>query len=160
MRDEVHIHFERYPAVGEVAAEDAQVLSAAKEAISSAYAPYSKFHVGAAALLSTGEIMRGSNQENAAFSQCVCAEQNVLSTIGAMHPEDSIVTVAVTAAHVSTTVEEPVFPCGSCRQILAESRQRQDSPIRLILQGATGDILIFSDVLDILPFAFKGEMLI
>jgi len=159
VKNEYSIVYERYTAQNELQESDRELLKAAGSALLTAYAPYSKFQVGAAARLANGQIEQGSNQENAAFSQCVCAEQNLLTTIGARHPGDEISAIAVTAQHESVSIGKPVFPCGSCRQILTEFRQRQESPIRIILQGAEGDVLVFEDVSDLLPFAFSGEML-
>lgn len=159
MKNEYSIVYERYTTHEELPEVDHVLLEAARSALLTAYAPYSKFQVGSAVRLANGKVEQGSNQENAAFSQCVCAEQNVLSTIGARHPGEPIATIAVTASHVNVNIDQPVFPCGSCRQILSEFRHRQGSPIRIILQGSSGDVLVFEDVLDILPFAFSGEML-
>jgi len=96
--------------------EPETVMEAAKTAASSAYAPYSHFHVGAAILTKGGTIHSGSNVENASYGLSICAERNAATTMASADAEDrEIELVAVFSPDAS-----PCFPCGACRQVLRE----------------------------------------
>ena len=138
-------------------AADAELLDSAFEAAASAYAPHSKFHVGAAARLSSGRLVVGSNQENVAFPSGLCAERVAAFAAGAQFPNDSIEVMAIV-----TTNGEKVLggfsPCGGCRQVLFESEERQEQPIRLILQGGRdAEIMEVTSAAVLLSLAFKAR---
>jgi cytidine deaminase len=139
--------------------EDARLLEAAQLATGHAYAPYSKFRVGAAARLINGSIVTGSNQENASFPAGICAERVVLSAVSAGSPGIPITALALTYINESGEGSRPISPCGICRQTLAEYEQRFGQPIRLILGGSAGEIFIFNQATDLLPFAFNSQEL-
>jgi len=93
------------------------LLAAAKTAADHAYAPYSKFHVGAAILLTTGETVTGCNVENASYRLTTCAEQTaVVRAVAQFGPQIKIAAVAV--ANTDATVA--CMPCGACRQTILE----------------------------------------
>jgi cytidine deaminase len=138
---------------------DALLLEAARQATGSAYAPYSRFRVGAALRLSNGNILTGSNQENASFPAGICAERVVLSAASAGFPGIAITDLALTYINESGTGNRPISPCGICRQTLAEYEQRFGRSIRLILGGISGEIFIINRATDLLPFAFSNEEL-
>jgi cytidine deaminase len=135
--------------------EDASLLEAAREATGHAYAPYSKFRVGAAIRLNNGQMLSGSNQENASFPAGICAERVVLSAASATYPDSAITSMALTYINESGMANRPISPCGICRQTLAEYEQRFDRSIRLILGGISGEIYIINRATDLLPLAFS-----
>ena len=124
-----------------------------------AYAPYSNFSVGAAVLLDNGVIVRGNNQENAAYPSGLCAERVAIFYASAQYPGVPIKAIAVTANTHLDPSETPASPCGNCRQTLAEYQQKQSPSIPIIFMGASGKIVYCNSVLDLLPFAFSAKFL-
>ena len=124
-----------------------------------AYAPYSNFSVGAAVLLDNGVIVRGNNQENAAYPSGLCAERVAIFYASAQYPGVPIRAIAVTANTHLDPSETPASPCGNCRQTLAEYQQKQSTSIPIIFMGASGKIVCCNSVLDLLPFAFSAKFL-
>jgi cytidine deaminase len=143
----------------ELSTADAALLAEAKQAAQVAYAPYSNFKVGAAALLANGVTVRGCNQENAAYPVTLCGERVALFSAAAQYPDVPVVAVAITIASAKGDIDRPVPPCGSCRQVLYESEMRHKTPIRLILQGDSGAIYCVDRVKDILPLVFDASYL-
>lgn len=138
-----------------------KLLKASKEAVNLSYAPYSKFHVGAALLLSNGEIVKGSNQENASFPAGICAERVALSAASSIYPKEKILAVAISyhnSAEDSST-ENILSPCGICRQSLMEATQRQQSHIEVILSNPQGKIIYLENADNLLPLAFSSDHL-
>ena len=124
-----------------------------------AYAPYSKFRVGAAVLLENDEVVLGNNQENAAFPSGLCAERVAVSHAGAVFPGIPIKAVAISAATILRKVSEPVPPCGACRQVLSEYEYRQKTPIAIYFMGDDSEIYMVSSVAQLLPLIFTGDSL-
>ena len=124
-----------------------------------AYAPYSNFNVGAAVLLDNGVILRGNNQENAAYPSGLCAERVAIFYASAQYPDIPIKAIAVTANTHLDPSETPASPCGNCRQTLAEYQQKQATSIPIIFMGASGKLVCCNSVLDLLPFAFSAKFL-
>jgi cytidine deaminase len=155
---ELRIFLFEYDGLYEMEESDQRLIMAAREASENAYAPYSKFNVGAALLMENGEIITGNNQENAAFTSGLCAERVALFYANSKFPEIPVKTMAVTAKNTKGLVAGPVRPCGSCRQALVETESRFQSPVRIILDGKD-KIHIFEGVESILPFAFKPDSL-
>lgn len=153
----IQIPVQIYPDRKSLAADDAILLEAADRATGDAYAPYSRFRVGAAIRLSDGIIITGSNQENASFPAGICAERVALSAVSAGSPAIAVTALALTYINESGAGNHPISPCGICRQTLAEYEQRFGQPIRIILGGATGEIFILSKATDLLPFAFSSQ---
>jgi cytidine deaminase len=138
---------------------DALLMETARAALFQAYAPYSKFRVGAAIRLSNGEILSGSNQENASFPAGNCAERVVLSAASAVYPGIAVTDLALTYINESGISNKPISPCGICRQTLSEYEQRFAVPIRLILGGNSGEVIIIERATDLLPLAFSNREL-
>jgi cytidine deaminase len=155
---ELRIFVYEYTSLPDLPEADQKLILAAREAAKLAYAPYSKFYVGAALLLNNGEIVSGNNQENAAFPTGLCAERVALFSAHANFPEAAVKTLAVTAYNSNGLVEGPVKPCGSCRQAMVETEVRFKQPMRIILDGKK-KIQVFEGVDNLLPFAFKPESL-
>ena len=133
---------------------DMALLKQAKEAVHTAYAPYSKFHVGAAVLLANGEVVLGSNQENIASPSGLCAERVAIFHAGAKFPDVPIVSIAITVKAENYVVKEPITCCGACLQSMSEFEMKFDKEMRIILQGDTGNIWIAEGVKTFLPFMF------
>lgn len=140
-------------------AADAELLRQAHEATQNSYAPYSKFHVGAAARLANGVIVRGNNIENAAYPSGLCAERVTLFAAQAQYPDVPVEALAITACSEHTEVTEPVAPCGACRQVMVETEQRSGQPMRIICQGHTGPVFVFDGVETLMPFIFLTKFL-
>ena len=150
-----HFSFQVYQSIDELNAEDLDLLQQAKTVLENAYAPYSHFLVGAAAILSNGKILTGTNQENASYPVGICAERTLLSAAGTLYPESHIVTMAISYRNVMGSSNTPVSPCGMCRQALLEHETRYQQPIRLILSGTQGPIYIIPQSNSLLPLNFS-----
>ncbi len=135
--------------------EDLELLDHAIDATKNAYAPYSNFKVGAAVKLSNGEIISASNQENAAYPSGLCAERVAIFYAHARYPEASIQSLAVTASVNGNQCETPTYPCGACRQVLAESEQRGGDPIKIIIGGVKVTQIV-KGTSSLLPFVFDN----
>lgn len=142
--------------VGELDKIEKTLMQAAVVAASKAYAPYSHFNVGVAALLSNEEVVTGSNQENGAYPSGICAERTALFYAGAKYPDEAVEMLAIVAL-VDGEVCSSITPCGACRQVLLESEQRGGKPIRVLLCGKE-KVLIASSVKDLLPLSFKLDV--
>ena len=143
----------------ELTAIELDLKNQAFEARSKAYAPYSKFTVGAAILLDNGIVVQGSNQENAAYPSGLCAERVAIYYAGANYPNAKIVKMFITASPQDRDLEEPIPPCGSCRQAIAEYEFKQDTPIAIFFMGAKGDIYKSDSLKNILPLIFDKNHL-
>ena len=124
-----------------------------------AYAPYSKFRVGAAILLDNGEIILGSNQENAAYPSGLCAERVAIFYAGANYPDAKILKIAISATSDVNVNKTPIPPCGSCRQSIAEYESKQESPIEMYFMGEIGAIYKSDSLKNLLPFTFDKHFL-
>lgn len=138
---------------------DEELLEKARNISKKAYAPYSKFFVGAAARLTDGTIVTGTNQENASFPVGICAERVLLSTISSMFPGSAIDTMAISYSSRKEKSNHPISPCGMCRQALQETEHRMEKPIRLILSGQEGEVYVIKEASSLLPLAFTSEEL-
>lgn len=140
--------------------EDVQNLMQEAVAIrKKAYAPYSKFRVGAALLLDNGTVVLGSNQENAAYPSGLCAERTAIFYAGANYPEAKIVKMAISAASDTNPTTAPTPPCGACRQAIAEYEFKQDYPIEIYFMGETGNIYKSDSLKNLLPLTFDKNFL-
>jgi len=151
--------FEVYDSIDELNVDDRQLLIEARNVTVKAYAPYSNFHVGAAAKLSDDEIVTGTNQENASYPVGICAERVLLSALSSLYPGIPIETMAVSYQSTKIKSDHPISPCGMCRQALQEFEGRMDKPIRLILSGMEGKVYVIKSASLLLPLAFTNEEL-
>lgn len=140
-------HFE------ELAEEDRPLVEMAVEATNNAYAKYSNFRVGAAVRLENGLLMKGANQENAAFPVTLCAERTAIFAAQANYPEQPITAIAIAAKNENGLLSEPITPCGSCRQVMLEIEDRYKRPLRILLYGQNG-VYIVDTVKDLMPLSF------
>ena len=155
VRKEFRIGYEEYASVEEMSATDRELCRAAVEALAGSYAPYSHFHVGAAVRMSDGTIVKGANQENAAFPSGLCAERTAMFSAGANYPGLDMVSLAVVARQDGRICSVPVAPCGACRQVMIQYQNKAGKPMSVILVGAD-HIKKFSRVDDILPLIFDN----
>jgi len=139
--------------ITELQEADAALLKEATMATKQSYAPYSKFNVGAAVLMENGEIIYGSNQENAAYPSGLCAERVALFYANSRFPNVPVKAIAVNSAVNGKNNDEPAFPCGNCRQVLLECENRFGKPIKVIM-GGVKNIKIVNSVKDLLPLSF------
>jgi len=144
-------------AYDELNAADRALVDQAKKMTYSSYSPYSHFSVGAAALLSNGITVTGCNQENAAYPSGICAERTTLFYAQAQHPDAIVLALAIAARNEKGEfVEEPVSPCGACRQVMLESQYRGQQPMRVLLYGSKY-IYELACVEDLLPLCFTAD---
>jgi cytidine deaminase len=155
----LQIDFSAYTSLEELPENAQLLLTAAKKAMENAYAPYSHFKVGAAVLLRNGEMLSGSNYENASYPLCICAEQTVLTTAANQFPNVPVLAIAVTVKNPRLVIDRPGPPCGACRQVICETEMKYQQDIQVILQGETGPVYIFERGKDLLPMAFDGSYL-
>lgn len=155
---EILIKFKEYKS-NELNSADKNLVDIAIESADNAYAPYSHFRVGAAVLLSDGTVVKGNNQENAAYPSGLCAERVALFYANANYPKASVKAVAVVVINPEGNVlQETISPCGSCRQVMAETEMRYKSPIRVLL-ASSQSVLVFDSVEDLLPLSFnQGDL--
>ncbi|MGL4852992.1 MAG: cytidine deaminase [Phocaeicola sp.] len=142
----------------ELSLEEQALIDAAKEATKRSYAPYSRFSVGAAALLANGVMVTGSNQENAAYPSGTCAERTTLFYANSQYPDQAVKTLAVAAYTAGDFLESPIPPCGACRQVLLETEKRYGSPMRVLLYSKN-EIYILQGVGALLPLSFDSNYL-
>ena len=151
----ITIDFIEYKSAAEMEPQDRALVDAALEARSGSYAPYSKFHVGAALRLADGTIVKGANQENVAYPSGLCAERTAMFAAGANHPGVAFDALAIVGANGDEVCEMPAAPCGACRQVMAEYQRLYGQPIKIILIG-THVIYKFEKVEDLLPLIFDS----
>jgi cytidine deaminase len=143
----------------ELSGEDRNLLSAARLCAAGAYAPYSKFQVGAAVSLRDGKVVTGSNQENAAYPSGLCAERVALFSASAQFPGIAISTLVITCRSGAGHINAPLTPCGACRQVIYEYEMKQGKPLRIIMAGESGKVWIAESASVLLPAAFDGSKL-
>jgi cytidine deaminase len=153
------ISYELYSDISTLSAADSALLTQARLATKLAYAPYSHFKVGAVAQMANGEIVSGSNQENASYPAGICAERVLLSTAASIYPGVAIKAIAISYKGKGIKSDRPVAPCGICRQSIMEFEQRFNQPIRLILGGMKGEVFVFDTIKSLLPLEFSGDHL-
>ena len=143
----------RFCRLEELSEEDRQLVEMAVEATNNEYAKYSNFRVGAAVRLENGLLMKGANQENAAFPVTLCAERTAIFAAQANYPEQPITAIAIAAKNENGLLSEPITPCGSCRQVMLEIEDRYKRPLRILLYGQNG-VYIVDTVKDLMPLSF------
>jgi cytidine deaminase len=151
--------FSVFDSIQELPDEIQNLMKLAEEVRKNAYAPYSKFRVGAALLLDNGEIVLGSNQENAAYPSGLCAERVAIFQAGSIYPKAKIIKMAITAASDTNQTTSPIPPCGSCRQSIAEYEIKQETPIAIYFMGEIGAIYKSESLKNLLPFMFDKKFL-
>ena len=152
---EIRIKYREFSSIEEMNPEDRELAAEAIKAMSGAYAPYSHFHVGAAVRMSNGQIVRGANQENAAFPSGLCAERTAMFAAGARYPDKDMLGIAIAGGVMGRLAKAPVTPCGACRQVMAQYQTKAGKPMSVIMIGAH-KVWKFARVDDILPLIFDS----
>lgn len=147
--------YQKHNNPNELSEENQNLIDLSKKAAEKAYAPYSKFRVGAAILLENGEILSGNNQENASYPVGICAERTLLSYAHANFPESKKLKLAISVLDTS----KDVSPCGLCRQTLLEYESLQGQPIEIMLHNMSGTVIVLPSASSLLPLHFNNDML-
>ncbi len=148
-----------YDSIEDLPQDVLELMEKAFEAREKAYAPYSKFKVGAAVLLDNDEIITGSNQENASYPAGLCAERTAIFYAGAKYPDARFQKIAISAKSLNHRLVTPIPPCGSCRQAIAEYEVKQESPIEIFFMGETGKVVKANSLKELLPLVFDNTYL-
>lgn len=148
-----------YDTINEVPKDIQELMKSAAEARSKAYAPYSKFSVGAALLLDNNEVITGSNQENASYPSGLCAERTAIYYKGAQYPDAKILKMAIIAGSKINRTTSPIPPCGACRQAIVEYEVNQKAPIEIYFMGETGKVVRSDSLANLLPLVFDKTVL-
>ena len=148
-----------FDSLEEVSENIRNLMKQAIDARKKAYAPYSKFSVGAALLLENGEIITGSNQENASYPSGLCAERTAIYYAGAKYPNVKISKMVITAGSQTKPTTNPIPPCGACRQAIAEYEVKQEVPIEIYFMGETGKVVKSNSLANLLPLVFDKTAL-
>jgi cytidine deaminase len=159
MKQEHSFNFEVYNDISELTKDDAALLEEARKTTQKAYAPYSNFLVGAAAIFNNGQKVYGTNQENASYPVGICAERVLLASASMLQTDEPIKTMAISYNNLSRVggSDRPISPCGMCRQSLAEYEERTNQPMRLILSGMEGKVMVIESAAQLLPFSFSSD---
>lgn len=152
-------NLELYDSQDELPQDVQELMDKASDARDCAYAPYSKFKVGAAVLLDNNEVITGSNQENASYPSGLCAERTAMFYASAKYPDAKFIKMALTAKSMNHRVVTPIPPCGSCRQAIAEYEVKQQSPIEIYFMGETGKVIKSNSLKELLPLMFDNTYL-
>ena len=150
MEKTLAITYHHFDSLESLPKADKELVQAARKATEKAFAPYSNFKVGAAALLRSGEVVSAANCESEVYPSGLCAERVLLYHLQINHADDPIVAFAI----ASVPAERECYPCGSCRQTLLDAQKRQQSPIRIIMSSAESATVVDSAE-ELLPFSFK-----
>lgn len=152
---EIKIAYQEFDSIEQLETKDRELALAAVEATTLSYAPYSRFNVGAAVMFEDGEIIKGANQENAAYPSGLCAERTALFYASANRPDKAMTAIAIAAAQDGKLCGSPATPCGACRQVMAQYQKKSGKPMVTILVGADR-IWRFGKVDDLLPLIFDS----
>ena len=155
--EEFKFNIKVYDSIDELDKKDSELLTEARNATKHAYAPYSKFKVGAFATLINGQTVSGTNQENASYPAGICAERTLLSTASSLFPGIGIETIAISYNNSKGKSDTPISPCGICRQSFVEFQERTNTTMRLILSGLEGKVLIIENAANLLPLVFGAN---
>lgn len=155
----IESHLEVYDDISELPDTVQSLMKAAFKVRDNAYAPYSNFTVGAAILLDNGEVITGSNQENASYPSGLCAERTAIYYCGANFPKAKIKAMAISAKARAKETTTPIPPCGACRQAIAEYEVKQQEPITLFFMGESGKVIKSDSLENLLPLLFTQNYL-
>lgn len=159
MENTLTINFDAIETYDHLDETEKKLFDAAKKIRDIAYAPYSDFTVGCAVLLENGEIVTGSNQENAAYPSGLCAERTAIFWIGANFPDSKIKKLFVIGAPRAAVSSVPIPPCGACRQSILEYEAKQKEGIEIYFASLDGEIYKTRSIRDLLPFSFDASYL-
>lgn len=155
----VNTTFSVYSSIDELDNSTHELMLKAIEIRKQAYAPYSKFKVGAAILLDNGKVVLGSNQESAAYPSGLCAERTAIFQAGTLYPNAKMLKIAISATSDINPTKRPTPPCGACRQSISEYEQKQETPIEIYFMGEMGEIYKSDSLENLLPLSFDKDFL-
>ena len=155
----VNSNFTIFDNIDDLPANIENLVENAKKIRLTAYSKYSNFSVGVSVLMDNGQIINGSNQENAAYPSGLCAERTALFYANSKYPNSNIVCLAIVAGSMSKINETPIAPCGGCRQVISEFETKQSSPIGVYFMGEKGKIVYSNSIENLLPFKFDSSFL-
>ena len=156
---EIKTTFDVFDTIDNLSSDVKSLMLQAVEVRKNAYAPYSKFRVGAAILLDNGKVVVGSNQENAAYPSGLCAERVAIFQAGAIYPDSKILKLAISATSDLNPTLTPIPPCGGCRQSISEYEFKQDLPIEIFFMGESGEVYKSNSIKNLLPLSFDKTSL-
>ncbi len=154
------VSYQQFDTDSHLSAIQQTLLTKARIIVQHAYNPYSNFSVGCAVLLTNGEMVAGFNIENAAYSACICAERTALSAAITQYASEKIAALAISYMYPNGHSNVPAFPCGECRQFIAEVEDRNQQNIPILLSGLEGEVLLFETIQHLLPFSFTKKSLL
>lgn len=155
----VEVSFNKFERTKDLPQDIQELFKKAIKVRENAYAPYSSFLVGCALLLDNGEIVSGSNQENASYPSGLCAERTAIYYAGATYPKAKIVKMAIVAGSTNQITDTPIPPCGACRQAISEYEFKQEAPIEIYFKGEEGAIVYSESLVNLLPLSFNKDVL-
>jgi len=155
----INTSFTVYDSLEELDDSTKELMLKAIEIRKVAYAPYSKFKVGATILLDNGNIIFGNNQESAAYPSGLCAERVAIFQAGSLYPNAKILKIVISATSDLNPTKRPTPPCGACRQSISEYEQKQKLPIEIYFMGETGEIYKSDSLENLLPLTFDKDFL-
>jgi len=155
---EIRTQILQFDLINELPQDEIDLLLKARSVCKNAYAPYSEFKVGVALLLENGEVVTGTNQENAAYPSGLCAERTAIFWANSQYPESAIKKMAISAINKNNQTPELITPCGACRQVMVETEIRFKKSIKTILDGEK-QIVTIDKVTDLLPLYFNSDEL-
>ncbi len=150
----IEIQYTHYRSIDELSSEYQQLIHETRKAGLHAHAPYSRFHVGAAVLLSDHSIITANNQENISYPEGLCAERIALFYASSQHPDKKILAIAIAGNSEIEITTHPIAPCGGCRQVMAEYETKQKETIKVFMTAASGEIIVVDGIDNLLPFQF------
>lgn len=156
---QINTTFTVFDSMDSLDAQTRELMQKAVEVRKQAYAPYSKFRVGAAILLENGKVVIGSNQESAAYPSGLCAERVAVFQAGSLYPNTKILKIIISATSDISPTKRPTPPCGACRQSISEYEQKQDVPIEIYFMGETGEVYKSDSLENLLPLSFHKDFL-
>lgn len=156
---QINTTFTAFDSIDSLDNQTQELMHKAIEVRKQAYAPYSKFRVGAAILLENGKVVIGSNQESAAYPSGLCAERVAIFQAGSLYPDTKILKIVISATSDIHPTKRPTPPCGACRQSISEYEQKQDTPIEIYFMGETGEVYKSDSLENLLPLSFHKDFL-
>ena len=159
MEKELRIRYQIIASKDLLSDVERKLFEAAYEVRKNAYAPYSNFYVGCALLLENGEIVTGSNQENAAYPSGLCAERTAIFWTSANYPNQKIKKIFVIGGPNEGNSTVAIPPCGACRQSILEYEAKQEETMEVYFTSVNGEIFKTNSIRDLLPFSFDKSYL-
>lgn len=150
----IQIEYKKYESINELSFEYQELWKAALEARQYSYSPYSNFTVGAAIELEDGQIITGTNQENASFPAGLCAERTAMYRAGIQAPDKKFMRIAIAASRRDSDQLASAPPCGGCRQVMLEFEKRHQQGFELLFTDADGKFVLMDKPTDLFPFSF------